>query len=319
MTTDGNGAQELNGKASKLLFLLGEKEKASRFDLWNKYIGPGRKNLIKRIVFLREKYLWYVFQKITKYHFFKKRTTTFWGKDIAVTKDGSLRYGFIFDPPEFRLIKFFIKHLKEDDVFYDIGANVGFYSLLAGELIIKGEIHCFEPMPDIFRMLKSNVDGLMNVHENEIALSDREDDMVLYEVGDKAGFGTTISDVAKTYQGEIISEIHIKSTTLHAYLRNHRKPTIIKLDVEGGESKVIDGGVEFLKNDSPIVVMEAWGGEKGERFSRGAIDKLHTLGYESWVIDYEGGLKSMPDIDLVNLRDFENFVFCKKDAIRLRK
>ena len=109
-----------------------------------------------------------------------------------------------------------------DDIFYDIGANIGFYSLLAGELVTKGEIHCFEPMPDVFKMLTTNLNGLNNVYKNEIALSDRKDGMTLYEVGDKPGFGTTISAVAETYRNETISKIHIQSTTLQAYLRNHR-------------------------------------------------------------------------------------------------
>ncbi len=308
-----NNNQALDGVASRLLSLLGEKERESRFALWNTYIGPGYKNLFKRIIFLREKYIWYVFQKLTKFRFLKTKTTTFFGKKILVNKDSSLRYGFIFDPPEFRLIKFFIKYLKEDDIFYDIGASVGFYSLLAGELITKGEIHCFEPMPDVFRILTGNLEGLKNLHKNEIALSDREDDMVLYEVGDKAGFGTTIGDVAKTYQNETIKEMSIRSTTLQSYLQKHQKPTVIKLDVEGGEGKVIDGGMEFFKNNSPLLVMEVWGGEKGKKFSRNAIDKLYELGYESWAINYEGDLERISDIDLANVRDFENFVFCKRN------
>jgi FkbM family methyltransferase len=315
---DGSNTRETNKAASQLLYLLSVREKKSRFYLWNKYIGPGRKNLFKRIVFLREKYLWYVFHKITKYRFFKTKSKTFWGKDIAITKDSSLRYGFIFDPTEFRLTRFLIKHLKEDDVFYDIGANIGFYSMLAGELLLR-EIHCFEPMPDVFKMLTSNLGGLKNVYKNEIALSDREDNMTLFEIGDKAGFGTTVNAVADTYRNEAISEIRIKSTTLRTYLRDHRKPTVIKLDVEGAESKVIDGGAEFLRDNSPLIVMEAWGGEKGKLFSSKAIEKLYGLGYESFIINYEGEIESAQYIDTSSIRDLENFVFCKKDAIHLYK
>ena len=55
MTKDIKSAQEMNETTSQLLRLLDKEEKKSRFDLWNKYIGPGYKNLAKRVFFLARK------------------------------------------------------------------------------------------------------------------------------------------------------------------------------------------------------------------------------------------------------------------------
>ena len=73
---------------------------------------------------------------------------------------------------EYKLTKFFIKNLKEDDIFYDIGANYGFYSCLAAEFC--KEVHLFEPIPFIFDNLKNNFKNHQNVFLNNIALSDKK-------------------------------------------------------------------------------------------------------------------------------------------------
>ena len=294
--------------------LLEKKRQESHFDYWYEYIGPGLIKTIKRLVFLRLSYVSYIFTKLTKSRFVSVHTETFWGDKINITRNSNIRYGFIFDPPEFKLTKFLISSLKSNDIFYDIGANIGFYSLLSSNIIKIGQIHCFEPLPDIFDILKSNLKSLPNVFLNNLALSNKEGDEKLYRIGNKSGFSTTIAEVADSYEGEKKEDIGIVSITLDSYIKDHNQPTVIKIDVEGGESAVIDGGERFLSNFSPTVIIEVWGGDKGRKFSSKALDKLIKFGYEPYFINYSGELERIISFDFDKVRDFDNFAFKKKSV-----
>lgn len=55
--------------------------------------------------------------------------------------------------------KVFIENLKKGDIVFDIGANVGFYSLLAAEVIgFKGKVFSFEPLPENFKHIKKHIE-----------------------------------------------------------------------------------------------------------------------------------------------------------------
>src|SRR4051812_7151995 len=69
-------------------------------------------------------------------------------------------------------IKLLQKHIKNNDVVMDIGANIGFYALIISELVgSEGEVHCFEPDRTNFEHLKKNVRHLSNAFINEVAAS----------------------------------------------------------------------------------------------------------------------------------------------------
>jgi FkbM family methyltransferase len=101
-------------------------------------------------------------------------------------------FGVLFGD-EINIIKFLIKNLKENDIFYDIGANYGFYTLLAQEFITTGEIHSFEPNPNIFKLLKENVklDLFKNTFLNELALSDKKGESEFYNLDIKGHSGAS--------------------------------------------------------------------------------------------------------------------------------
>lgn len=63
---------------------------------------------------------------------------------------GVLDYG-----AEFRLTRLMLKILREDEIFYDVGAHVGFYTLLASAISQSGRIYAFEPNPYVYRVLKT--------------------------------------------------------------------------------------------------------------------------------------------------------------------
>lgn len=83
---------------------------------------------------------------------------------------------------EIRLAKFLILNLKESDVFFDIGAHYGYFSLLASALTGKsGMVFAFEPSPESYEILKENSKGYTQMNTYNYAVSDTESTLVFYQ------------------------------------------------------------------------------------------------------------------------------------------
>jgi FkbM family methyltransferase len=276
---------------------------------------------IIRFLFNPSFYLYYL---LYRYNLLKsKKATLFWGKTIKVNCKKSLPFfaitGILQGRSEYKLTKFFIKNLKENDIFYDVGANYGFYTYLALEFC--KEVHSFEPLPDVFENLKMNLENVENVFLNQVALSDKDGIERIYTRNDKGLDASESSTIIK-----LMLDLHydnykfpnvllIKTITLDVYLKDHNKPTVIKLDVEGAESLIIDGGYQFFKNNSPIITIEVLPSNKGGEISMEAVEKLRRLGYKSYFINNDGDINLVKG-DLSQIVDKENlfsdnFVFKK--------
>jgi FkbM family methyltransferase len=301
------------------LFLKKLEESFRKIEKFEKFSGTELIRKVKRL-FLSPNiyitYLWYRFNPIKK-----REIRLFWGKTInTIFKDKPPFFsvaGILPGEAEYKLTKFFIKNLKENDIFYDVGANYGFYTYLALEFC--KEVHSFEPLPDVFENLKMNLENIENVFLNQVALSDKNGKAKIYLTKssglDASGSSTIVEENLNAHYYKFSDSLDIETTTLDNYLKNHNKPTIIKLDVEGAESLVIKGGYEFFRNNSPIIAMEVWCSKEGGEISTEALEKLRESGYKSHLINKDGDLELVNgDLSLIvdqeNLYN-DNFVFKK--------
>lgn len=200
--------------------------------------------------------------------------------------------------PEYKLARYFIRTLMPNDCFYDAGANYGFYTLLAGEFVgAGGEIHAFEPMPAISAGLKRNSPG-PTTRVVDSALWDRSGTATLYR--------SPLADVCNTLEPEVAGldpahaslKVEVRCTTLDDYVKENRPPTVIKIDIEGGEKRLIAGGLKTLINARPAVAMEVWAGLNGERFSLPACRALRDLGYAAQRLNEDGTTSPLAAGDL---------------------
>ena len=306
--------KNIEGKRIILLKLLEESE--NRFREYEKYSKGGFKNRIKKLFRYRWKYLRYALSELIKKPLLVKGKV-FWGEDFyGYLPD--VRYIALFgilDVSEIKLTKFFIKSLKYNSVFFDIGASYGFYSLLATQLITKGEIHSFEPTPSTFELLSKNLLNKNRVFLNQIALFNQEGEMDFYEnkVG-KSGLNTfNLSNIKSVFNPSLFKQIRVKASTLDKYCLSHPKPTFVKIDVEGTEGNVIEGAVKTLESGNPVIAMEVWRKPLNNEGHLKAIEILGKLGYRPHSIDSNGELIKLreidPEKDITALSD--NFVFIK--------
>jgi hypothetical protein len=189
---------------NKREFLL---ERVSKIETKLKIYCKYYNNRFVRALLVREKVILKVFAILLKKLFginYLKKTKTFLDREMFVylsDADASLLYfygifghaGLNFYGSELSIIKFLIKNLKNDDIFYDIGANYGFYTILAQELITNGEIHSFEPNPNIFPLLVKNAqyEKFRNTFLNEIAISDKDGELEFYDRFNQRHSGTS--------------------------------------------------------------------------------------------------------------------------------
>jgi FkbM family methyltransferase len=119
----------------------------------------------------------------------------------------------------------FAARLRPGDVVYDVGAWIGPYSLLAGELVgPTGRVVAFEPDPNARRQLERNValNDATNVRVSPVALSDRNGIARL-------GGGESEAMVGET------GEFEVETMTLPDFVAREGRPDVVKVDIEGGE------------------------------------------------------------------------------------
>jgi len=258
----------------------------------NLYLKHSNSRIIRGLL-VREKSIVKILAILFKKFFnidFKKRIKTFWGREMLVyLADGDASALYFFGSlygEELKIIKFLLKNLKENDVFYDLGANYGFYTILAQEFITEGEIHSFEPNPKIFKILKENckLNIFKNTYLNEIALSDKNDESEFYDTDVARHSG--ISSLIKHEHYKKYKVIKVKTMKLDDYILTHKPPTIMKIDVEGAEPFVLKGAINLIRNYNPTIIMEFW----SDNLHKEAVEILLDNDYKLYRLDREGNL-----------------------------
>jgi len=167
---------------------------------------------------------------------------------------------------EYNLTRIFIQLVKTSGVFFDIGANIGYYSLLAKAYNKNIQVSGFEPMPASYKYFQKNTE-LNNFHDiriEQLALSSQKGEAVFYavynpkfkEIEDHlAGDGSINPNVGKRSNQR---EIKVNTDTLDNYVKDNQinKIDLIKLDTEASEHLVLSGAQHILEHHKPLIMCE---------------------------------------------------------------
>ncbi len=150
--------------------------------------------------------------------------------------------------------------VKKGDVCLDVGANFGWYTTLLSRLCggadVGGEIHAFEPVPDIYTELRRNwklAGELENIYLNNLALGDESKMIDIHRFTNlSSGFSSFSTDGKGAYQ-----TFGVPMTTLDSYLnvKNVRDVNFIKIDVEGAELMFLHGATKLFEQKTPPLIM----------------------------------------------------------------
>ena len=221
---------------------------------------------------------------------------------------------------EIRLARFLIKQLKTGDQFLDIGAHFGYFSQLAAHLVgSTGKVLAFEASPENFNLLQQNTYNYNQVTCLNQAVSDQVGELTFYQF--PAQYSEYNSRNVDQYQLEAWfknntpEKITVPAITIdHLVQQQLLQPSILKIDVEGGEYPVILGGKQTFTSRSPLVVMEYLAPHRGNNNHQQAYNLLLQLGYSAFIITSAGTLNPCSDPDQhlqVNQLDSDNLVFRK--------
>lgn len=152
-----------------------------------------------------------------------------------------------YEPFETELFK---KSLKKGEVVLDIGAHIGYYTLIAAKIVgDEGKVFAFEPAPDNYALLEKNVNvnGYRNVILEQKATSDKTGKLKLYLTGNNTA-------MHRIYPSRYsVNSIEIDTIRLDDYFEDYSgKIDMIKIDVEGAEWSVFQGMPQILQKNRKL-------------------------------------------------------------------
>lgn len=192
-----------------------------------------------------------------------------------------------YEAAELRYVE---KSIKAGDVFIDIGANIGLYTLHASAWVGSGgKVIAFEPLPQNFNSLKNNVS--LNKGENitleNLAVGEKNGKIEIYYNDIEANSG-----MASAYLSEYSGSDKMDVVSLDKYFHQHpvKKIDFIKIDIEGGEYKALLGMKSTLSNYSPTLLIELNEEvlSKTPHRDQDIIDLLNGLGYHKHPVGHSG-------------------------------
>ena len=212
-------------------------------------------------------------------------------KDIRIwvnlgDKEGAnLYFGVLFEPLESRIIRTL---LRPGDVFLDVGANVGQYSLMVSPLVgVRGAVHSFEPVSSTYELLLKNVqlNQASNVVVNRMAVGEKMGEVQVF-VNQESG----LTSRGNTNRGIIVSVEQVPCITIDNYVAQQEiiSVDLLKIDVEGYEGQVLEGAEDLLRREDSLIVLCELSPKNFERldWSRDDIfEWVRKHDYDIWSVD----------------------------------
>jgi FkbM family methyltransferase len=232
---------------------------------------------------------------------------TIFGRNLICPIPGGMDvflFGAKTHDSEIRLAKFFIRHINDCGQFIDVGAHIGYFSLLVDALAkaerVQAGVYSIEPASRSFELLKKNTAAFKSIHPFHIALNDESGTTAYYELPDKYAEYNSLDvkqyEGAKWFQKVRLKRTEVESLTLDALIEREKlSPTLIKVDVEGAEYRVIKGGLKSLTVFHPILVMEFLEDDKRNAEHRRAHALLLRQHYHPYYIDANGATNACED------------------------
>lgn len=199
----------------------------------------------------------------------------------------------------------FMTVLREGDTVVDIGANVGYYTLLGARIVGEtGRIYAFEPDPVAFGILEKNVriNGLTNVVLEQKAVSNEPGAIRLYLAAVNKGDH-------KIYEtDESRASIEIEAVALDDYFAGSKTAiNFVKIDTQGAEGAIIEGMERIIReNDDILMVVEFWPfglngfGYDSDKF----LAKLDAFGFDFFNLGVWGKPSRLMATDIPRLSSF---------------
>ena len=205
---------------------------------------------------------------------------------------------------DFEDMSFLLHFLRREDLFIDIGANIGSYTVLAAAHIGATTLS-FEPVPSTFSHL------LNNIALNRIGNKVQAFNIALSAEKGSVSFTSSLDTVNHVALNAEQDQIEVNTERLDDVLTEQMSPLLIKIDVEGFEAEVLKGATNTLKNSNlRAIIIELNGsgaryGYEDQHIHQSLID----LGFDAYVYKpFERiltGVRKLGTLNTIYIRDFD--------------
>ena len=263
-----------------------------------------------------------VLQKADRMDFLMRSRSRIFGHEMYLDPNDSIVSPFLlrdgyFEPYETALIA---SQVRQGDVVLDIGANIGYYTLILARLVGEtGRVYAFEPDPNNFEFLRKNVraNGYQNVIYIKKAVSDKTGPLSLYLCPDNKGDH-------RIYDSQDDREtLSIEAVTLDEHFSDFQgQINFIKMDIQGAEGRAVKGMKKLLaQHPETAMITEFWpaGLERSGVSATDYLSDLEELGFQLFRIDEEEESTELTTRDELiekypsTREDFGN-IFCARPA-----
>lgn len=190
------------------------------------------------------------------------KAVTFWGDEMnvvlpEVVSQNLSNYGYF----EEGLTSFLLAHLKAGNVFFDIGAHFGYFSLLASRIAgEQGQVHSFEPTCSTFDMLTLNTRALANVRTMNLAVWSTSRQLPFRDFGvEHSAFNSLFEPrLDEEARAKLIPVSYdVQTISIDEYVaQTGAIPAFVKIDAESAEFEILRGMESVLRQYRPIVCIE---------------------------------------------------------------
>jgi len=208
------------------------------------------------------------------------------GNQMLLDKDDSMRLSIlgIYEP---LAVKHFQNSIKPGDTVLDIGAHIGYYTLMAAKRVgKKGKVYAFEPNQDNCALLTKNLK--LNNFKNVVLVNkavSRSSGKVKFFLSNVSTGMHSLIDIDNKSE----NIIEIEAVSLNDFF-GKKIPTvsIIKMDIEGGEYAALDGMDRLLKKNKHMTILiefSPYSIIKAEKSPRDFLNLLMSYGFKLYSIE----------------------------------
>ena len=220
------------------------------------------------------------------------------GVKFQIVPEGTIAFhtwsGLRFEHAE---LEFILRVLQPGMTFFDVGANIGLFSVAAGQKLLGrlSAVYAFEPCPSTLAILEKNLlkNELGMVRIVRVALSDQNGQANLYVNAELKDALNSLEDPSYS-DAEVVGCELVQTVTLDDFVarENIARVDVMKVDVEGAELKVFRGGRKLLERpDAPVILYEgySWCTAGFHYHPVELMWQLGEFGYELFILDPESG------------------------------
>jgi FkbM family methyltransferase len=205
--------------------------------------------------------------------------------------------------------------IEPNDIFIDVGANIGMHTLAAAHAMHgQGKVIALEPYPPTVQLLEKTIwmNGYKNIVEiHSIAASDEQSERTLY-LGATSGHHSLYPLDASSKTDS--TPIKVSTTTIDQIMINSPKANLIKIDAEGAELEVLAGAAMLINRNDNIAVIAEFGNSHLKRINvstQAWLDNFQQFGFEFQAIHPDTGALRNISIDELDHIDSINLFFAR--------